>query len=186
MEAIITAIHMGHESITRLRIDRGVPVKGQYEPLNCAASSEHEGMVPLLLKYGADVNLGGYEDDYMGLIKLTPLICAASNGRDRAVRLLLEHGADANARAGGPFRHLNDILTWLMRRLWEYYPSHKAGSAVVYAAKQGHTTTVQLLLDHGVDISIKDELGRTALKYASDRGFKEIEELLLNYDRVTV
>ncbi|KAH7254973.1 hypothetical protein B0J15DRAFT_495030 [Fusarium solani] len=70
--------------------------------------------------------------------------------------------------------------------MWEYYRVHKAGSAVVHAAERGHTTIVQLLLDHGVDISIKDEGGWTALECAAQNGFKDIEELLLKYNRVTV
>ncbi|KAJ3456350.1 hypothetical protein MRS44_016373 [Fusarium solani] len=167
INALTAAISIGHESITRLLLDRGVSVKGQYEPLNCAASSEHEGMVPLLLKYGADVNLGGYERGIRGLIKMTPLICAAMDGRDRAVRLLLERGADANAKANRIFRPKDFEPISLKRRMREYYRIYKGGSAVVYAAKRGHTTTVQLLLDHGIDISITDEYGMAALEYAA-------------------
>ncbi|KAI8712436.1 NACHT domain-containing protein [Fusarium sp. LHS14.1] len=184
IQALTIAVFMGDKSISRLLLDRGVSLKGRYEPLNCAASSKHEGMVPLLLEYGADVNLGGMNHDSKGLIKMTPLICAARHGRDRAVRLLLERGADANARAIRTFRVNNYPPISLKRWIWEYPEVKKSGSAIVHAAKWGHTTTVQLLLDHGVDISITDEYGRRALECAAQNGFKEIKELLLRYKRI--
>ncbi|UPK95450.1 hypothetical protein LCI18_006385 [Fusarium solani-melongenae] len=186
IKALISAICRGYESITKLLLGRGVSVKGQYGPLNCAVLSEHERTVPLLLEYGADVKLGGNYRYRKWLVNIPPLIQAAISGRDRAVRLLLEHGADANARASRIFRPEDFILMSLKHRMWEYNRVHKAGSAVVYAAERGHTTTVQLLLDHGVDISIKDEDGKTALELAAEHGFKQIEELLIRYDRVTV
>lgn len=183
IRALLKAIACGHKSIIRLLINRGVSVKGRHEILEVAIVFDHEGVVPLLLKYGADVNLSGYQHIGKGMVKITPLIFAASHGWDSAVRLLLEHGADANARASPTFRQKSYDVIGLERRMWEYFPVHKGGSAVVWAAKHGHTTTVQLLLDHGVDISIRDEYGMTALELAAEKGFKEIVELLLNYNR---
>ncbi|KAL2674068.1 hypothetical protein Neosp_012514 [[Neocosmospora] mangrovei] len=188
VEALATAISMGHESTTRLLINRGVPVKGQYAPLNFAASSGYEGMVQLLLEHGADVNLGGDEIDTNQFIKMTPLVCAARYGRDGVVKLLLERGADANAKASVSFRLCWSGSISLKRAIWQYYRVEEVGSAVVYAARWGHTTTVKLLLDHGVDISIKDADagGRTALDWAVRKRFREIEELLLEYNGVSV
>ncbi|RSL90982.1 hypothetical protein CEP51_000479 [Fusarium floridanum] len=192
--ALTHAVSMGHESITRLLLERGVSANGRYRPLHGAVTSRHDGMVPLLLKYGADVNILGYGWDDDGFFKMTPLIRAALAGQDTTVRQLLEHGADANAGARWTFLRLHYSgfryiieerrSPSVMRRVWKYHSAHKSGSAIVYAAKHGHTTTVQLLLDHGVNISIKDGNGRTALECAARNDFKDIEELLLKYGRV--
>ncbi len=37
---------------------------------------------------------------------------------------------------------------------------------------------VQLLLKHAADKSLKDDLGKTALDYANEKGFKDLEKLL--------
>lgn len=39
---------------------------------------------------------------------------------------------------------------------------------------------VKTLVDHGANISIRDNSGRTALDYARNKGYKEIENILLN------
>ncbi|MNZ93033.1 Ankyrin repeats (3 copies) [compost metagenome] len=39
--------------------------------------------------------------------------------------------------------------------------------------------TVQLLIDHGADVNIPDHDGVTPLQHAHEKGFKEIEQILL-------
>ena len=43
----------------------------------------------------------------------------------------------------------------------------------------GHTEVVALLLQHGVDVHAKSKGQRTALTLATDRGFKEVVDLLI-------
>ncbi|MNO07904.1 Ankyrin repeat protein [compost metagenome] len=39
--------------------------------------------------------------------------------------------------------------------------------------------TVRLLIDHGADVNIPDHDGVTPLQHAHEKGFKEIEQILL-------
>ncbi|KAA0153563.1 hypothetical protein FNF29_02952 [Cafeteria roenbergensis] len=53
-------------------------------------------------------------------------------------------------------------------------------TALVLAAERGHKDTVELLLDRGADIEVKDRYGSTALVLAAERGHKDTVELLLD------
>ncbi len=91
------------------------------------------------------------------------LVVAAEAGADQVVRALMEGGADPNARGPGD-------RTALMRALLA-----------------GHTTTAQVLLDHGANISAADEAGRTALILClqSDQGIPAAKLLLAHGADVT-
>jgi ankyrin repeat protein len=53
-------------------------------------------------------------------------------------------------------------------------------TALIQAAQHGHETTVQLLLDRGANIHVKNFYGRTALDLAADNGRESTVRLLLN------
>ena len=54
-------------------------------------------------------------------------------------------------------------------------------TALMYAAEEGNTDVVKLLLDKGADINAKDEENRkTAFDYAKDNNHTEIITLLTN------
>ncbi|MGC8923596.1 MAG: ankyrin repeat domain-containing protein [Candidatus Micrarchaeia archaeon] len=50
--------------------------------------------------------------------------------------------------------------------------------ALMYAARDGRTEIVKLLLEKGADVNAKDILGLTALRYAAENGHKDVVELL--------
>ena len=78
-------------------------------------------------------------------------------GSDTACgRLLIDAGADANAKD-------NDSDTALMS-----------------AARNGHTECARLLIDAGADANAKDEDGETALSLAMKEGHAEIADMLRN------
>ncbi len=52
------------------------------------------------------------------------------------------------------------------------------GTALIYAAEMGHTSTVSLLLDRGAQIGATDDDGRTALIYAAGVGSVETVQVL--------
>ncbi len=47
------------------------------------------------------------------------------------------------------------------------------------AAREGNNDFVSLLVEHGANVNLADNLQHTALYYASERGYNEITEILL-------
>jgi ankyrin repeat protein len=56
----------------------------------------------------------------------------------------------------------------------------RGDTALYFAIKYGHTQAVQLLLEHGADVNVRNEDGNTPSKLASSELYKhqEIVELL--------
>jgi ankyrin repeat protein len=71
-----------------------------------------------------------------------PLHYAAANGHDDVVKLLLDHSAYVDA--GSP----------------------NGTTPLMMAARGGHVSTVKLLLDNGADLTVKNQIGLTALDFA--------------------
>ncbi|CAH2906268.1 MAG: FOG: Ankyrin repeat [uncultured Paraburkholderia sp.] len=71
-----------------------------------------------------------------------PLHYAAANGHDDVVKLLLDHSAYVDA--GSP----------------------NGTTPLMMAARGGHVSTVKLLLDNGADLTVKNQIGMTALDFA--------------------
>lgn len=89
----------------------------------------------------------------------TRLSRAAESGDKEIVQMLLATGkVDINGRDG----------------------EHKE-TALIWAAKNGHTAIVELLLDAGADVNVKEqELGETALTLAIENGHETIVQALLD------
>jgi uncharacterized protein len=92
------ACYFGHLDVAEYLIKAGAPINSpsrnelKAAPIQSAASAEHEKIVELLLKHGADPNVreqGGY----------TPLHAAAQNGDQGMIRALLYGGADLALRS---------------------------------------------------------------------------------------
>ena len=71
-----------------------------------------------------------------------PLHYAAANGHDDIVKLLLDHSAYVDA--GSP----------------------NGTTPLMMAARGGHLSTLKLLLDNGADLTVKNQIGMTALDFA--------------------
>jgi hypothetical protein len=71
-----------------------------------------------------------------------PLHYAAANGHDDIVKVLLDHSAYVDA--GSP----------------------NGTTPLMMAARGGHVSTVKLLLDNGADLTMKNQIGMTALDFA--------------------
>lgn len=83
---------------------------------------------------------------------------AAEAGDICRVQDLIAQGADVNK--------LRDSCCWSQTPLY-------------YAAEKGHRDIVQLLLDHGADVNLKNEIGHTALYEAAETGRTEAVQILL-------
>jgi ankyrin repeat protein len=123
------------------------------EALVWAAKADRVEVLGALVERGADINA----DPYRG----TPLMWAAAKNRMAAAQWLLEHGAKiSRATFGGP--------------------SHGQGVTPLHlAAENDFAEMAQLLLDHGVDVTIEeDNYHGTAKGWAEHFGSKRVMEIL--------
>ncbi|RLL93055.1 hypothetical protein CFD26_100455 [Aspergillus turcosus] len=151
--ALSYAVQGDCEAIVQLLIDRGTDVnnRDQWETaLAIAARLGHATIVSLLLRHGADPNLGHY---CRGRV---PLHWAAANNSVSLVRLFLaDPRIDVNAR------------------------EHWGWPALFLAVQMGQRTIVNDLLSHPmIDLKITDICGRTALMDATELGHLDIAALI--------
>jgi ankyrin repeat protein len=134
-------------------------------PLHEAASKGFIDLVKMFVARGAGVNAKSYQGQ-------TPLWCAASENHREIAAYLLARKADINANGS-------------------------KGTPLLAAIYKGHRDMVKFLVDHGADIYEPSEAGKsrkvgsgknvryvkvasdTPLSVARERGFKDIERLLI-------
>ena len=120
--ALMYACDNGHTDVAEVTITAGANIEQEAEggrtPLMKACRSGHAATVEFLISRGANVNKVSTNCDQ------TPLSLACSHGHLEVVEILLAHGAD-------PTHKLRDSSTMLIE-----------------AAKGGHTSIVQLLIDY--------------------------------------
>ena len=51
------------------------------------------------------------------------------------------------------------------------------------AAHVGHLETVKVLLKGGADVRLKDDMGKTALGYAKEKGHTEVMQVLMKAEK---
>ncbi|PJD96743.1 MAG: hypothetical protein CK425_05210 [Parachlamydia sp.] len=153
------AFHKQHQTAMLLLDNKADPqTKDQngYQPLHWAAKAGARKVVSCLLSHKKMSQFINAQAEY----GRTPLHMAAHNLRTDIAALLLDKGANINAQAKG-----EGAIT----------PLHDA-------VDLGAIEMVQTLTSYAtLDVMIPDEKGRSALIYATSRGFYEILECLLNH-----
>ncbi len=114
-------------------------------PLCNAAQNWYVKVAELLLKNGADPNIGCTNGGFI------PLYTASQEGHVEIVELLLERGANI------------DVVR----------TDYNATSLFI-AAQQGHLEVVKVLLENGADFNIPTKSGTTPLSIAKIKGHTEI------------
>ncbi|XP_034382459.1 ankyrin repeat domain-containing protein 16 isoform X2 [Cyclopterus lumpus] len=140
--------------------------------LHTAAMHGREEVVQILLERC------GYAPDCTDSCGVTPFMDAVRNGHVSVARLLLEkHQASPTAAdvLGAQAVHQvavtgqEEALRFLVLDLNVDVNQRATGvqlTALHYAAKEGHTSTIQTLLELGADLHARDQKGRTALHMA--------------------
>ena len=112
----------------------------------------------------------------------TALMIAAYTSNTPAVEALLAKGAHVN-RPGWTALHYaaaagsNDIVSMLLEKsAYIDAESPNKTTPLMMAARGGHILTVRLLHDEGADATLKNELGMTAIDFASKHGHQDIAE----------
>ncbi|XP_073336485.1 ankyrin repeat domain-containing protein 16 [Pagrus major] len=141
-------------------------------PLHTAAMHGCEEVVRILLERC------GYTPDITDSCGVTPFMDAVRNGHISVARLLLEkHQASPTAAdilGTQPVHQVavtgqEEALCFLVRDLNVDVNQRATGiqlTALHYAAKEGHTSTIKTLLELGADLHVRDKKGRSALHMA--------------------
>ncbi|KAM8740611.1 ankyrin repeat domain-containing protein 16 [Acanthopagrus schlegelii] len=146
--------------------------KTRRTPLHTAAMHGCEEVVRILLERC------GYTPDSADSCGVTPFMDAVRNGHVSVARLLLEkHQASPTAAdilGTQPVHQAavtgqEEALCFLVRDLNVDVNQRVTGiqiTALHYAAKEGHTSTIKTLLELGADLHVRDNKGRSALHMA--------------------
>lgn len=187
----------GHIDIVKLLIAKGVDVNARdrdgrgNSALICAVWSVDVPIVRLLLKHGADANVGNSN--------WTPLMTAAwamgSSRRSKKdvltiLKLLLAKGAKVNARDGAGQTALSlaaavgdvAMLKVLLRAGAYIHTRDKRGNGALMGAIQHvNSDTIKFLLEQGINANARNKEGKTVLAYAEECEADEIVHLLVGH-----
>jgi len=130
--------------------------------------AENISLVQALLDSGANVNAKN-EDN------VTALMCAAINGHVTTVKLLLKYGADTRPK--------DRDSTINMSRFGRVYQVPIAGrNALQYAFEmQEDIVIMEILLDHGADVNVRNGYNGTLLISAAGEGATDKVRTLLSH-----
>ncbi|MGD1983848.1 MAG: ankyrin repeat domain-containing protein [Chromatiaceae bacterium] len=118
---------------------------------------------------------------------------AAGDGNTARVQALLDTGVDVNARTSDQSYALNraavfnqvEMVRLLLERGADPNVQNSEGDTPLICATKyagGEKATVQLLVDGGTDLTIRDKDGKTALDYAKAADQLDAVELLGGFD----
>ena len=161
--ALLSAVHNSNIEIARVLIAAKAAVDTPNDfgvtPLLEASRNGDAPMVDLLLRSGADPKRAHPEGE-------TPLLSASRAGSVAAVRLLLARGVDVNAAEA--FQHT---------------------TALMWAAAEGHTDVVDLLLESGADPNRQGRITTLTTRHNADHptgGFTALMFAARNGDEAMV
>ena len=151
-----TSLHyagqQGPGDVVEVLIDAGADVEANqngWSPLLLASSSGHLDIVKMLVQAGARVCITNNE-------RRTCLSLAAYFGHTETVRYLVG---------------LKDVDV--------NHAENKSCTVLHCAVQEGHRSVVQVLIDAGVDIEAKNDVGRSPLLFASSLGHLDIVKMLV-------
>ena len=153
---MMVAANTGNADLIRLLLDAHVPVdaanaEGQ-TPLMVVARTGSVEAAKLLLSRGANVNA---HESWGGQ---TALMWAAAQAQPAMIKLLLSHGAKVNERS--------TVRDWQRRVTAEGRPKdmNRGGlTPLLFAAREGCTECLRVLLKNGAEIDLADPDGATPL-----------------------
>ncbi len=178
-EAVLTLLQQGTD--INIRDSQG------RTPVMLATYQHNTDMVKTLLQAGADVNIRDNN-------KANPLLHSAAMGWLDILRLAIDAHADTRLtnRFGGisiipasERGHVEIVRELLTRTDINVNHVNNLGWTALLEAiilsngGKAHQQIVQLLVDHGADVNLADRDGVTPLQHARERGFTEIERILL-------
>ncbi|KAG4254577.1 hypothetical protein FPRO03_06917 [Fusarium proliferatum] len=171
MLSLCYAAQGGFESAVKLLIDNGTRLE---------ATDSRYGQTPLSL---------AAEMGHIGVVKV--LCMNAINGNEDIIRVLIDAGSDMEARSSdrkkttlhwAVFKHRVESTRLLLQRGAQVDSEDNLyGTALCYAAGEGHLDVVKLLLEYGADTELTSWHEEAPLTLAARRGHVDVVRLLLAY-----
>ncbi|MEF2096451.1 ankyrin repeat domain-containing protein [Bacillus sp. CFBP9009] len=190
-EQLIQAVERKETERIRSLIEQGADIntqdsEGRTATMIATYNNDVE-TAKILIEAGADVNI---QDD----MKNSPFLYAGAEGYVEILKLAIEAGADPTitnryggtalipASENGYVEVIKELLT--KTDIDENHVNDLGWTALLEAiilndGDGNQQQTVQLLIDHGADVNIPDNSSMTPLQHAREKGFKEIEQILL-------
>jgi ankyrin repeat protein len=150
---------------------------GKSTTLGLAATSAHPNgagvqieLLETLLRHGARI-------DEEGLVR-----GSLANGQGGAARFLAGRGAKLGFFEAAGVGRVDILATFTDEHgaLRAQISDAQRSSAFLHACGYGQTEAVRFLLDHGVDVGVRDERGETGLHWASYGPHVEVAKLLVD------
>ncbi|MFS0764295.1 ankyrin repeat domain-containing protein [Peribacillus phoenicis] len=190
-EQLIQAVERKETERIRSLIEQGADINAQDSEGRTATMiatyNNDVETAKILIEAGADVNI---QDD----MKNSPFLYAGAEGYIEILKVAIEAGADPTItnRYGGTalipaseHGYVEVIKELLTKTDIEVNHVNDLGwtallEAIILNDGDGkQQQTVQLLIDYGADVNIPDNSSMTPLQHAREKGFKEIEQILL-------
>ncbi|XP_067660904.1 ankyrin repeat domain-containing protein 50-like [Haliotis asinina] len=163
---VMVAAERGHKEVVELLVNHGVNLslckRSGSNILHLACCVGHFDVVKYVLSLNSvDINSRGWKGR-------TPVMVGAKHGHKEVVKLLVNHGANVllSDKRGDNILHLvcfaghSDVVKYILSlnsvdidsRGW------KGRTPVMIAAEQGHKEVVELLVNHGTDFSLSENV----------------------------
>ncbi|WP_445678049.1 ankyrin repeat domain-containing protein [Psychrobacillus sp. FSL K6-1464] len=181
------------KEVDRVRdlLDKGVDINAQdtqgRTAIMIATYANDVEMVKVLIAEGADVDI---QDNMLN----NPFLYAGAEGYMEILKLMIAAGADPTitnryggvalipASEHGYVEVVNELLTNTKTDV--NHVNNLGWTALLEAiilndGSEKQQQTIRLLIEHGADVNLADKDGVTPLEHAREKGYKEIEEILL-------
>lgn len=170
-------------------------IEGRWSPLEAAimnGSIDEKSLeiVQLLIEFGADVDAHASDTSVTEIIAQRMVFGNTSPQQEQILKILVNNGASIACDSGATILqplvrggNLN-LAEWLLeqREIDINEKGYAGGTALMRVAAlspdETRKTSVVWLLDHGADIHLKDDYGKSAYDYAVENGHTDILELL--------
>ena len=137
-----------------------------------AVKSGNVELVELFIKEGVDINDHSYNSSLNS--SAAALMTAASLGYEKITKLLVEHGAHVDAQ----YQNLSDP--------YSLDDTELSGTALFYAAMNGHDGVVKILIDARADVNIANGYGDTPLHAAVKKNHINVVSKLLECRNIQI
>ncbi|KAI6181053.1 KH domain-containing protein [Aphelenchoides besseyi] len=175
---LMEAAREGHRDVVELLLDHGANVNSKIEegietPLTLAASGGYLNIVEMLVSHGGDLTIG----------ERTPLFEATQEGHIEVVKFIFVRDDISCSLVSAAETNNMELVDYFLEKNADInYFSKEGRTPLMEAAKQGHLTVIESLVNRGADVNIISPTNdATALSLACLFGRADVTQYLLEH-----